>query len=273
MGNCIYCNKSAGFFKKNHKECELKNKNALQFIKQKSEDFFNKSEKTEIEILKNTAKESFIQISELNNILENTYSEFLDKFLDDGLLSCEEEDLLGEYMDNFQLSQEILDKNDSMSKTIRASILRKLLNGEELTQRINISGKLPFKFLKNEKLIWLFQNVELNEQRIKTTYEGKSQGVSLRIAKGVYYRTGNFKGKPVQTMNIIPIAIGMLAITYKHLYFSSSLKNFRIGFDKIITVDSYSNAIGIQKDGVSAKPLIFKNVDGWFCYNFIQNIN
>lgn len=31
-----------------------------------------------------------------------------------------------------------------------------------------------------------------------TIYQGKTQGVSVRIAKGLYYRTGSFKGNPVK---------------------------------------------------------------------------
>ena len=59
----------------------------------------------------------------------------------------------------------------------------------------------------------------------------------------------------------------------KALDFESSLKYFRINYEKIITLDPYSDGIGVQKDGVSAKPQVFKNIDGWFCYNFIKNIS
>jgi hypothetical protein len=65
----------------------------------------------------------------------------------------------------------------------------------------------------------------------------------------------------------------MLALTNKHLYFSSGLKSFRIKYEKIISIDPYSDGIGITKDGVTAKPQIFKNIDGWFIYNYIQNID
>ncbi|WP_405384261.1 hypothetical protein [Maribacter sp. LLG6340-A2] len=273
MGKCLYCQKSAGIFKKLHKECEEKYLNGRELIKIKSNSFFDKSEVVEIVELENIADNSFIPYNEFEEIMENTFTDNLLNFLDDGTLDDKEEDVLGEYMEHFKLTQEQLNKNDSLGKMVRASILRKLLNGEPSSNRLNIDGNLPFKFQKSEELIWLFQNVELYEQRIKTTYEGSSNGISLRIAKGVYYRTSSFRGHPVKTTNIVPIASGMVALTNKHIYFSSGIKNFRINYVKIITLEPYSDGIGITKDGVTAKPQVFKNVDGWFCYNFIKNIS
>ena len=65
--------------------------------------------------------------------------------------------------EKFDLSQNDLEKKDLLSQTLRASILRQLINGEELTNRIKIQGNLPFKFQKSENLVWLFQNVDLFE--------------------------------------------------------------------------------------------------------------
>jgi hypothetical protein len=273
MGKCPYCNKSAGIFKKIHKDCEDKFLNGQGLIKQKSNSFFAApKDAVTYKDLKQIADDSYISREKLDQILEQTFAEKLDYYLDDGVLTSEEEDNLGEYIENFDLSQEQIDSNGSLSKMVRASVLRNLMNGEPYTNRIKFDGNLPFKFQKSEELVWLFPNVELFEQRIKTTYEGGSSGVSFRLAKGVYYRTGSFKGHPVKTTKIVPVATGLLALTNKHVYFSSSIKNFRINYNKIITLDPYSDGIGITKDGVTAKPQVFKNVDGWFCLNFIKNI-
>lgn len=273
MGKCPYCNKSAGIFKKLHKECEEKHKRTKELISNTLTEKFEDLNNLNFNELKSLSKESFVSDSEYEDLISNTYSNVLDQYLDDGVLSKEEENKLEKFMEKSELSQDVFDKNDSLSKTIRASILRDLLNKNEITNRLKVNGNLPFKFQKSENLIWLFQNVELFEQRIKTTYEGGSHGVSLRIAKGVYYRTNSFKGHPVKTTKIVPIATGIVALTEKHIYFSSSIKNFRINYEKIITIDPYSDGIGITKDGVTAKPQVFKNVDGWFCYNFIKNIS
>ena len=111
------------------------------------------------------------------------------------------------------------------------------------------------------------------EQRTRTQYQGGYSGVSVRIAKGVYYRTGGFKGHPVKIEEMKYIGTGIFAITNKHVYFASSSKSFRIQFGKIITMDPYEDGIGLQKDGATAKPQVFKNIDGWFTYNVISNLN
>jgi len=273
MGKCPYCKKSAGIFKKLHKECEKRNQQTKELIANETVENFEDPNKINFNELKLLAQDSFITETEYENIVSSSYAKILDKYLDDGVLSGEEENKLDNYIVKSELSQEVFDRNDSLSKTIRASILRNLLNGDEIANRLKVDGNLPFKFQKSENLIWLFQNVELFEQRIKTTYEGSSHGVSLRIAKGVYYRTNSFKGHPVKTTKTVPIATGIVALTEKHIYFSSSIKNFRINYDKIITIDPYSDGIGITKDGVTAKPQLFVNLDGWFCYNFIKNIS
>ncbi|WP_281540684.1 hypothetical protein [Maribacter aestuarii] len=273
MGKCPYCNKSAGIFKKHHKECEEKYNRAKANITKTATENFEDLNNLNFDQLKELAKESYVSESEYQDIISESYLNVLDQYLDDGVLSKEEEDRLESFMKNSNLSQEVFDKNDSLSKTVRASILRDLLNGDEIKNRLKVNGNLPFKFQKSENLIWLFQNVELFEQRIKTTYKGGSQGLSLRIAKGIYYRTNSFRGHPVKTTKIVPIATGIVALTEKHIYFASSIKNFRINYNKIITIDPYSDGIGITKDGVTAKPQVFKNVDGWFCYNFIKNIS
>lgn len=272
MGKCIYCNNNAGFLSKRHKKCALYFQKGLNEIKKKSNNAFdNLNIDFTSEFLK-ICSESYIPDQKYYELLAQTYSEKLELFLNDNLLSKIEETKLESFIDKYNLPKEYLENNNSLSKTIQASILRDVFEGNKINSRLIINGSLPFKLMKSEQLIYLFQEVTLFEQKIKTEYVGKSQGLSIKVAKGIYYRTGSFKGNPLKTINIEPISTGLLALTNKHLYFSSSLKNFRIKFDRIITIDQYTDAIGIQKEGVSSKPIVFKNLDGWFCYNYIKNI-
>ena len=271
MAKCPYCGKSAGIFKKKHKDCEQKYVDSIGNIKQRLKSYFwdDKTPKTEILSI---AESSFIPKSKLEELYENVYSEKLDQMLDDGLISEDEETMLAEFQDFYQIDQKVLNKNNAINKVVGASILRKMFAGDKITGRFKISGNLPFKFMKSEELVFLYQNALFSEQRIKTEYEGGSSGVSLRIAKGLYYRTSTFKGRPIRKAIMKDIAYGMMALTNKHLYFASSEKSFRIRYDRIISLDPYSDGIGVHKDGVSSKPMIFSDVDGWFCYNFIKNI-
>ncbi len=200
------------------------------------------------------------------------FSLALDNMLDDGLLTQEEEDKISQYVDWFSLTQEELDGfNNSKTKLVKAAVLRDLAEGK-IISRINVGGNLPFNFQKNETLIWLFNNVDYYEQRITTHFEGHSQGVSVKLAKGLYYRAGAFRGNPVKTNELVPADSGLLGATNKYIYFSGSTKKFRVNYEKIIEFTSYEDGVGIQQDTASARPQIFKTGDGWFTYNLLASL-
>lgn len=43
-------------------------------------------------------------------------------------------------------------------------------------------------------------------------------------------------------------------------------------FSKILSLDPYSNGLGVQKDGANDKPMFFENLNSWFCFNAISNL-
>ncbi len=65
---------------------------------------------------------------------------------------------------------------------------------------------------------------------------------------------------------------GIMAVTNKHIYFTSSQKTFRVRLDKIVSFMPYSDGVGIQRDAASAKPQFFITGDGWFTYNLLVNV-
>lgn len=275
MGKCKYCGQKTGLLSSKHKECEVKYLTGKTEIAQLIEstiietaDFQNL--KSDVERL---AHEYFVKNEEIDSIYTIGFDNSIEKFLEDGILSTEEEENVGEFKEKLDLSQDVLDKNGSLQKVMKASILRDLTEGNIPEPKINIQGHLPFNFQKAEKLVWVFQNVEFYEQRTRTQYQGGYSGASIRVAKGLYYRTGSFRGNPVRIEEMKYIDTGIFAVTNKHLYFASSSKNFRTPFNKIITIDPYEDGIGLQKDGATAKPQVFKNIDGWFTYNAISNLN
>lgn len=276
MGKCVFCNQSAGIFRKKHKECEEKfesgSQSILELIKRGIKDGLSKTLLEEE--IKTISLSSHLSEDHVSSLYAQGYDDVLAQFMEDNLLSLEEEELLKGFIKNHDLSNEVLDVNGGVEKTLQAVLLRNLTEGvipEKPGQ--NIVGLLPFNLQKSEKLLWLFQDVDYSEVRTKTEYVGGSQGVSIRIAKGVYYRTSAFKGRPVQTENLHFIGNGTVGITTKHIYFKSTMKSFRIAYSKIVTMDPYEDGIGITKDGVRAKPQIFKGLDGWFTYNAIANLN
>lgn len=271
---CKYCGQKAGLFRKVHKQCQLSHTLAKYSIIDKiKESIISSADFANLETdVKSEAQKGYITQDELENFYNIGFDKAVETFLDDGVISSDEENKISRFKGHFNLDQTILNKNGSFEKVAKGLILNDIFQGKLPDKRITLDGNSPFLLGKDETLIWIFQNVEFYEQRTRTTFEGRSQGVSIKIAKGVYYRTGQFKGNPVVSTQMTFIATGLLALTNKNFYFASNSKNFKTPYKKLISMTQYSDGIGLQKDGVSAKPQIFKDLDGWFAYNVISNL-
>ena len=273
MGECRYCGQSAGLFRKVHDECEKKYLHGLAEMEEIATKFVLEGNDYQLLPGKLTeiAKNSFIDPSQSNEFIVKGWENAVDKFLDDGILTETEQTKLDDYQNYFKLTQEMLDKEGYYQKVIKNGILQQVLEGK-IPDRINIKGMNPFNFQKGEILVWAFQDVSYYEQKTKRQFSGSYGGFSIKVAKGLYYRTGAFKGHPVETTDMVYMDTGILGITNKHLYYSSSIKNFRVKYDKIVTFMPFEDGIGIQKDTANAKPQVFKNNDGWFTYNLVTNL-
>lgn len=273
MGICIYCGKPAGFLRKKHRECEEKrNKGMTEMVRLAKEAALGMHP---IEGLSNElagiAENSFISSEQIRETLISGWEQAVSHFLEDGNLEIQEESRLTSFAEHFALTQEDLDKNGAYTKFVRGAVLRELMEGK-IPKRCQPIGALPFNFQRSETLIWIFSNVAYYEDKTRRRYVGGSQGVSFRIAKGLYYRVGSFRGHPVETTERVHVDTGILAVTTKHIYFHGSTKSFRVRFDKIVSFTPYSNGIGLQRDASTAKPQVFVTGDGWFTYNLLVNI-
>lgn len=275
MGTCKFCGEKAGLFSSSHKNCATSYLNGKSAIVNKiANAISNKTEFPDFDKeVQQLAITTFIKKEELPELYSLGFDKSVEAYLEDGILSTEEEQKITAFLGYFNFDQNIIDKRGSLQKVAKASILRDVLEGKIPESRLNLQGNLPFLLQKGETLIWVFQDVEFYEQKTITSYEGRSQGVSVRIAKGLYYRTGGFKGNPVKSEETVLQGKGILALTNKQLYYTSPGKTFKTPYAKIISLNQYSDGLGLQKDGVSAKPQILKGLDGWFTYNLISNLS
>jgi hypothetical protein len=275
MGNCTYCGQNAGFLKSKHKECEVNHHEGKQKILNAIARTI--TEKSDFDSLENDIKaiseSSYVKHDEVSNLYIDGFDKAVNLMLEDGLISPSEEERINNYSNHYDFAQETLNKGGSIQKVMKALILRDITEGKTSESRLKIEGNLPFMLQKSEVVIWAFENVDYYEQQTRTQFQGRSQGVSIRIAKGLYYRTGVFKGNPVKISEMKYLGAGLVALTNKNIYFSSSAKSFKVPYNKILTLDPYEDGIGLQKDGTSSKPQVFKGLDGWFTYNLISNLN
>lgn len=273
MGQCIYCGQPAGIFKQRHKECTQRHEQGKSEIVSLVSEFCTEGGDThELErLIERVASTSFIDRIRLRSLLVSGWENAVNSVLDDELLSDEEESALTKLKDHFSLSQQLLDENGAYSKVVKGAVLREIMNGN-LPERMKIDGGMPFNLQKSEKVVWMFQGVKYFEEKTRTRYVGGSQGVSIRIARGLYYRTGSFRGERVQSAETLHADTGLLAVTNKHIYFAGSSKRFRIAYGKIVSFEQFSDGIGVQRDAQTARPQSFQTGDGWFTYNLITNL-
>jgi hypothetical protein len=274
MGDCRYCGEPVGFLRSVHKECQTKHDfgkaEITSLVKRAAHDA------SAIGSLKPTsegiAEKKFIQRSDISAAVIEGWEKAVDGAFEDGVLTKEEQTNLDEIQKLFALEQNDLDKNGAYTKLVKGAVLRELLSGN-IPEKVSVKGNFPFNLQRDEKLVWLFQGVQYYEQKTRRHYEGGSSGVSIRVARGVYFRTSGFRAHPVETTENVHVGTGILALTNKHLYFAGGTKSFRVPYKKIVSFESYSDGIGIQRDAASAKPQTFVTGDGWFTYNLAMNLS
>jgi len=269
MGICRFCGKPAGFLRKEHKECKEKHNQGVFLIRAMISSSLK--EDVEKEDILRIASDSFIDETELKDIIFDAWEEILDNVLADNIITEDEENRLKDILFKFGFNVEELSSKPSYLKLIKSLVLRDILEGK-IPSRLKIESPLPFNFLKGETIVWVFSNVKYYQTRIYRHYTGGSHGVSVRIMKGVYYRVGGFRGYPVEEAKLTLIDQGILCVTDKNIYFGGKVKTFRIPYNKIVSFTPYSDGIGIQRDSANAKPEIFLTDDGWFTYNLLVNL-
>lgn len=230
MGLCRFCGKPAGLLKKEHRECREKyNCGTFTIRSMIASSLFGEVDKNEIIQI---ARESYIGEEELKSLILDGLDEAIDKALEDNILTEEEEERLKGILLEFGFNADELISNKAYERFIKALVLRDLLEGK-VPRRVKIEGVVPFNLLKSETPIWIFNNVKYYQLKTYRHYVGGSDGVSIRVMKGVYYRVGGFRGYPVEETKLTKIDEGILCITNKHIYFGGRVKSFRISYDKM----------------------------------------
>ncbi len=281
MGNCKYCGKPAGFLRSKHAECEEQHQQRQRIIqggRQKiavevlraitGSESFDSLERTIAEI----EQSCFVPPSERKALLTKGWENSVEHFLEDGILDTTEEKRLVEFKERFSLSQSELDRNGALTKTAKAAVLRDVLNGV-IPQRMSVDGNLPINLQKGEQIVWAFSGSKYLEDKTRRQFVGGSQGVSIRVMKGVYYRVGAFKGQAVEHTERVHIDTGWVVVTNKNIYFAGPRKSVRLPYAKIVSFEPFSDGIGVMRDTATAKPQIFVTGDGWFTYNLVTNLS
>ena len=92
-------------------------------------------------------------------------------------------------------------------------------------------------------------------------YPRSPKGLSIRVARRLYYRPSTFWSHPIKWEETVPADTGLLGLTTNHIYFAGRLKRFRVRYDRIVSFDPYQGGFGIMRDAQTAKPQTFRTGD------------
>jgi len=273
MGRCKYCGEYAGFLSKYHKKCHEIKSDAWQNLLNEIETTI--VEGSDLVALKSkiisVCKSRFIDSSEIKDLLAMGFSNAVRRFLEDGVLSKQEEEYATSFKFHFNLSSRDLDYNDAFNTMVKASVLREVLNGTFTDGLVHLEWTPSFNFQDEEKLIWLFNDVEYYKNCTRAQHRGGCSGLYIKLDNGVYFRKSSFTGRILNTDEMVFKDNGSVGITTGHIYFLGETY-FSLEYNEIITSYGFEDGLGIKKAGADQFSQVFKNVDGWFCYNLIANL-
>ncbi|HEY5475570.1 MAG TPA: hypothetical protein VIK11_02540, partial [Tepidiformaceae bacterium] len=82
---------------------------------------------------------------------------------------------------------------------------------------------------------------------VSREYQGSSQGMSFRIAKGVYYRVGAQRGHMVEVgRSWQPADSGILSVTSQRLVFSGLRKSIEMAYAKLLGLNVFTDGLQVS---------------------------
>jgi hypothetical protein len=211
MGTCIYCGEAAGWFHRVHPKCREQHEVAQKKIPEFFKEYVNSDMPAHRfgELTRRVADEHFVSSQELHSLAIAGFHNAVDAAMEHQVASKAEETKLVQLQREFSLTQTEL--GGSIERLVKSAILRDLDEGV-IKSRVSVED-LTINLLRDEVVLWLFNNSELYEFKSQATYVGVSQGISLRIVRGVYYRVGAFKGQRIETKNLVREDSGSFIVT------------------------------------------------------------
>lgn len=123
-------------------------------------------------------------------------------------------------------------------------------------------GILPHVIISNlvmtkDEITYLSQPAKLVEEKvIRRRYTGGSGGASVRIAKGLWIRSGSSKGQSFNEIGPVITSNGSIIITNKRIVYMGDKKSFSTELHKVLTTELHPEGFQYQENAKS-KPKTF----------------
>ena len=199
----------------------------------------------EIRLIDSKAEELGLTEEDLWPIQTKAYDLALAAAKADGKITAEEERELQRIQDALGIPDEVLDIQKF--ELVKYRLICDIKDGK--LPRKEVSG---LALQKSEIAHWEEPARLLEEKVTGKHYEGGSQGMSFRIAKGVSYRVGSSKGRLITDTAIVVVSEGSLVLTSQRVIFRGDNKSFAIKLDKLLNTKVFTN--GFEFTDGTAKP-------------------
>ena len=269
MARCSYCGEPAGIFRSLHRRCSEAMERDKSPLTRQAVAVIQSAMRIDPTGMARLLQEDLVAASVDPHAAPHAWRRAVESVLDNHMMSETEEANIWALHQALSLRHRSPETLIAESLVTQARALRDIQQGTAPSNLPHAREELPFNFQKTERLIWSFERVDYYEAKRRVRYHGRSQGVSLRIARGVYYRIGGHAGERVETYETVHADTGVLAITSRHLYFAGDDKSFRIRHDRIVSYHPYTDGIGVVRDVANAREQLFLTGDGWFTQNLI----
>ncbi len=161
--------------------------------------------------------------------------------------------------------KELIGKNTNSKSLMNTETLNMIKNGQLPTiigTNINLAN--------DEVCHYADIGYTFKDKTITTGYTGKSSGISIRVMKGLTYRTGGSGGKAIRE-NQRTTYTGKLYITNKRVIYSSNNECFDKTFDKITSVTEVNDGIILQIGSTSYSIILNTHTEFVKIFNMVKN--
>jgi hypothetical protein len=177
------------------------------------------------------------------------YNNMYKAFEEDNELDEKEISVLKDIQDSFSLTNDEVKYDELIRPYIYVLSIRQ--ENALPTVKLEIANSSN-PILKKDEVINFASEAKLKEMRsVSLGYKGGSQGVSIRICKGVRYRVGSHRGHVVRETQLVDTSYGVFIITNQRLLLHPAPGNkaVSIPLKKIISFQCYDNYVEVYKEG------------------------
>jgi hypothetical protein len=185
---------------------------------------------------------------------EEAFRAYAENVLADDHLTIDEEMAFQEVAEALGIEQEAFESRFR-------DVLQRLVVAKTNDGRLGVV-EAPNLMTKKNEVVHLEVPASLMKEVAQREWRAGSSGVSFRIAKGVYYRTGSTRGRSVVVgTELVAEDSGVLSVSSKRAVYMGERKTLEVPYTKLLNIDVFSDGVRLHASNRQRAPL-FKLEEG-----------